>query len=76
MLISEKTKNSILQIESYCNSTWNNISFTKGQTLLHIIAEKGLETVCGLILHEGKSESNRDVESLRDSQLKAANHMF
>src|SRR5262249_55002076 len=27
-----------------------NISFTKGQTLLHIIAGNGLPTLCGLVL--------------------------
>jgi ankyrin repeat protein len=54
-----KARNSILQIESYCNTTGANVWFTKGQTLLHVLADKGLEAICKFVLAErGESRYN------------------
>jgi Ankyrin repeats (3 copies) len=50
LLASENKKNSMLQLEAYSNSTWPVGSFTGGQTLLHVIAAKGLGTICRLVL--------------------------
>src|SRR5579859_1107124 len=49
LLTSENKKNSMLQMEAY-NSTWPTITFTWGQTLLHVIAAKGLAIMCRLVL--------------------------
>jgi hypothetical protein len=51
LLASENKRDSMLQLEKYANSSWGNISFTKGQTLLHVIAKNGLTTICELVLH-------------------------
>ena len=70
LLASENKKDSMLQLETYANSSWGNISFTKGQTLLHVIAKNGLATICRFILDErnkgelqtlGLSEIDTDV---------------
>ena len=50
LLASENKKDSMLQLETYANSSWGNISFTKGQTLLHVIAKNGLATICKRVL--------------------------
>src|SRR5579859_4573516 len=50
LLTSENKKNSMLQMEAYANSTWGTITFTWGQTLLHVIAAKGLAIMCRLVL--------------------------
>lgn len=47
---SDAKRNAILQLDTYANSRWGNISFTKGQTLLHVLAHKGLVTLCMLVL--------------------------
>ena len=49
LLASENKRDSMLQLETYANSSWN-IFFTKGQTLLHVIAKNGLATICELVL--------------------------
>jgi len=46
-LASEAKTNSILQLEAY---TASGKTFTRGQTLLHVIAERGLATTCSLVL--------------------------
>jgi hypothetical protein len=51
-LISESKTNSILQLEAYAASGGGGMSFTSGQTMLHVIAERGLATTCSLVLHE------------------------
>ena len=70
LLASENKKDSMLQMETYANSSWGDISFTKGQTLLHVIAKNGLATICRFILDErnkgelqtlGLSETDTDV---------------
>src|SRR5208282_4717529 len=45
LLASENKRNSILQMTRYADSTWDRLSFTNGQTLLHIIAKTGLATI-------------------------------
>jgi hypothetical protein len=52
LLASEKTKDSMLQMEAYANSTWGDSTFTSGQTLLHVIAAKGLGTMCRVVLDQ------------------------
>jgi Ankyrin repeats (3 copies)/Ankyrin repeat len=52
LLASENKKDSMLQLETYANSSWGDISYTKGQTLLHVIAKNGLATICRFILDE------------------------
>jgi len=52
LLASENKRHSMLQLETYANSIWGNISFMKGQTLLHVIAKNGLATICRFILDE------------------------
>jgi hypothetical protein len=47
---SEGSRNSTLQLESYANSNRCSISFTKGQTFLHVMAKVGLATICALAL--------------------------
>ena len=54
LLVSENKRNSMLQMETYANSNWGDIYFTKGQTLLHVIAKNGLATICGFILDAHK----------------------
>jgi hypothetical protein len=50
LLASENKKDSMLQMETYANSNQGKISFTKGQTLLHVIAKNGLATICNRVL--------------------------
>ena len=50
LLASENKRDSMLQLETYANSSWGDISFTKGQTLLHVIAKNGLATICKRVL--------------------------
>ena len=52
LLQSKNKRNSMLQMEMYNNSRSGDISFTEGQTLLHVIAKNGLATICKLVLHE------------------------
>jgi len=70
LLASENKRNSMLQMETYANSSWGDIFFTKGQTLLHVIAKNGLATICRFILDEcnkgelqslGMSQTDTDV---------------
>jgi hypothetical protein len=48
-LASENKTNSILQLEAYA-SAGSGTSFTSGQTLLHVMAERGFATTCSLVL--------------------------
>lgn len=48
---SENKKNSMLQIEKYANS-YSDVSVIADQTLVHILADKGLATLCRLVLDE------------------------
>jgi hypothetical protein len=48
-LLASENKNSMLQMESYADSPWGDITFIGGQTLLHLIAAKGLGTMCRLV---------------------------
>lgn len=48
---SENKKNSMLQMEKYANS-YSDVSVIADQTLVHILADKGLATLCRLILNE------------------------
>jgi hypothetical protein len=48
LLASKNKRGSMLQMEAY--DAYRTISFTKGKILLHVIAEKGLATLCGLVL--------------------------
>ena len=50
LLASETKRNSMLQLETYANSSRGDISFTKGRTLLHVIAKKGLARICAHLL--------------------------
>jgi hypothetical protein len=52
LLASENKRDSILQMIEYANSTWGELSFVKGQSLLHIIAQNGLATICKHVLKE------------------------
>jgi hypothetical protein len=54
--VSETRRNAILQIHTYAQSNRRTIAFTKGQTLLHVLADKGLATLCKLIL-DGRVQS-------------------
>jgi len=56
LLTSENKRNSMLQMEAYANSGWGNISFTKGQTSLHVIAGKGLARICEHFLKGMRNE--------------------
>jgi hypothetical protein len=51
----ENKRDSILQMTRYANFKRDRLSFTKGQTLLHIIASNGLATICKHFL-DGESE--------------------
>jgi hypothetical protein len=62
LLASENKRASMLQLEAYANSggianSWGIISFTKGQTLLHVIAKNGLATICQWVL-SGRIKGN------------------
>jgi len=57
LLASENKKDSMLQLETYANSSWGQMSFTKGQTLLHVIAKNGLATICKWVL-DGRINGN------------------
>jgi hypothetical protein len=48
-LVSEAKRNSMLQIATYAR---RGISFTRGQTLLHVLAENGLAKICALVLDD------------------------
>jgi hypothetical protein len=48
-LATESKVTSMLQLEAYADSNWGSISFTKGQTLLHIVAKAGLATIYALV---------------------------
>jgi hypothetical protein len=50
----ENKGNSILQMGRYANSRQEWLSFTKGWTLLHIIASNGLAIICNIFL-DGES---------------------
>jgi hypothetical protein len=50
LLASKKKRGSMLQLETYANSSWGDIDFTKGQTLLHVIAKNGLAKICKRVL--------------------------
>lgn len=52
VLASENRRESMLQIESYIDSNRTDISFTEGQTLVHVLARAGLSTLCGRVLDE------------------------
>jgi hypothetical protein len=52
LLASEKKKDLMLQMATYAKSSWGDIDFTKGQTLLHVIAKNGLATICRFIFDE------------------------
>jgi len=51
LLASGNKKDSMLQLETYANSGWGDIFFTRGQTLLHVIAKNGLATICERVLY-------------------------
>jgi hypothetical protein len=57
ILANERKRDSILQMEAYANSSGHNISFTEGQTLLHVIAKNGLATICRVLL-DGRVNDN------------------
>jgi hypothetical protein len=82
LLASENKRDSMLQLETYANSSWGNIHFRKGQTLLHVICKNGLETICRFILDGrnkgelqtlGLSETDTDVGA-RDEGGETALH--
>lgn len=50
LLASKNKMDSMLQLETYANSSWGNINVTKGQTLLHVIAKNGLAKICKGVL--------------------------
>lgn len=63
-LLSHKTnRDSMLQMKQYVVSN-GDISFTEGQTILHVIAEEGLATICSIILGEFLNEEERYLMSL------------
>jgi hypothetical protein len=51
LLQSESKRNSLLQMEAYNNSRLGDVSFVKGKTALHIIADKGLSTIGSVVLY-------------------------
>ena len=57
-LASENKKNSMLQLENRSNSSWGNFTFTKGQTLLHVITKNGLATICKRLLPRRGNEND------------------
>jgi len=50
LLESENKRNAILEMEANANLARGYISFTTGQTLLHVIAGNGLAGICRLVL--------------------------
>jgi hypothetical protein len=54
-LASENRKDSMLQIESYINSNMTDSSFTKRQTIVHVLARAGLSTLCGRVLDKNNT---------------------
>lgn len=58
ILESENKRNSMLQMETYAKSNWGGISFTKGQTLLHVVAKNGLATICERVLSKRIKEND------------------
>ena len=59
-LKSENKRNAMPQMRTY-DELWGDISFTKGQTLLHVIARNGLATICKLVLNEKLNGNDRYV---------------
>ena len=57
LFASENKRNSILQMNAYVSSSGDRLSFTKGQTLLHVIAKNGLAMICRLVL-DGRVNGN------------------
>jgi hypothetical protein len=51
LLASESRRNSLAQLELYSNSNWLGTSFTTGQKVLHVAAEKGLVAICRVELN-------------------------
>ena len=49
---SKNRRNAILQIEAYARSNGRNNSWLEGQTLLHLLADAGLATICGFALEQ------------------------
>jgi hypothetical protein len=54
LLASENKRNAVLQMEE-CAKRELSHYFPKGRTSLHISAEKGLTTICNLILNETRT---------------------
>jgi len=52
LLACKNKRDSMLQLKTYANSSWGDIGFTKGQTLLHVLAMNGLATICRFIFDE------------------------
>lgn len=50
LLASETRRDSVLQMERWADSIWDRLSFIRGQTVLHIIAQNGLTTLCNRFL--------------------------
>jgi len=56
-LLASENKDSMLQLEAYASSSGGRMSFAKGQTLLHVIAQNGLATICKWVL-DGRINGN------------------
>jgi hypothetical protein len=72
-LKSENKKNSMLQMEEYTSrSNWfDGGSFTKGQTLLHVIAMNGVATVCKRVLAQGPNGNDSTASCCKEKAYKS-----
>jgi len=62
LFASESKRNSILQMDAYADSLWDSLSFTTGQTLLHIMAKNGQTAICRLVLGD-RMETNINLKN-------------
>ena len=72
-LADEMKRNSMLQMKEYVGSSWGNISFNKGQTLLHVIAGNGLARICSIVLNSTVAiDVNQSIQELKSTEIDVA----
>ena len=58
-LASDNKRSSMLQIQEYVRNGRSDVPFVKSRTLLHVIAQEGLTTICKQVLERRINGSDR-----------------